>query len=78
MSSEFTNNPRGLQALNVSASFTALAFFIVCLRLYTRFFVVRCPGAEDYGIIIAMISTIGFTICIGFRTYTIHLLEALV
>ena len=53
---ELAHNPRGQQAVVISTVFTALAFVIVALRLYTRFFLVRSPGVEDYGIILAMVS----------------------
>jgi hypothetical protein len=56
MHSDLHHNPRGRQAVVVSATFTALAFIIVSLRLYTRFFLVRCPGVEDYGVTLAMVS----------------------
>jgi hypothetical protein len=49
------NNPRGMQAIDVSAAFTGIAAITVVLRLYTRFFLVRCPGIEDYMIILAMV-----------------------
>jgi hypothetical protein len=48
-------NPRGRQAVEISVAFTALATIIVALRLYARFFVVRCAGIEDYGIVLAMV-----------------------
>jgi hypothetical protein len=48
-------NPRGRQAVEISVAFTALATVIVALRLYARFFVVRCAGIEDYGIVLAMV-----------------------
>lgn len=53
---DLDHNPRGRQAVIVSSVFTALAFVIVALRLYARFFLVRSPGIEDYGIILAMVS----------------------
>lgn len=49
------HNPRGRQAIVISSVFTVLAFVIVVLRLYARFFLVRSPGVEDYGIILAMV-----------------------
>jgi len=49
------DNPRGRQAVEVSTVFTVLAAITVGLRLYTRFFLVRCPGIEDYGIVLAMV-----------------------
>lgn len=57
MRSSLDHNPRGRQAVEVSAVFTALAFIVVSLRLYTRFFLVRNPGVEDYGVTLAMVST---------------------
>jgi hypothetical protein len=51
----FPGNPRGRQAVEISVAFTALAFVILALRLYTRFFIVRCAGIEDYGIVLAMV-----------------------
>ncbi|KAH3919270.1 hypothetical protein HBI56_101940 [Parastagonospora nodorum] len=62
-----SQNPRGRQAVEISSAFTALAFFTVALRLYARFFLVRCAGLEDYGIVLAMICSIGLTIAIGFQ-----------
>jgi hypothetical protein len=49
-------NPRGSQAVETSIAFTCLAFVVVVLRLYARFFLVRCAGFEDYGIVLAMVS----------------------
>ncbi|KAH7068725.1 hypothetical protein FB567DRAFT_249000 [Paraphoma chrysanthemicola] len=62
-----SDNPRGRQAVEISAAFTGIAGVIVALRLYTRFFLVRCPGIEDYGIVLAMICSIGLTITIAFQ-----------
>lgn len=56
MHSDLDHNPRGRQAVVISAVFTALAFVIVSLRLYTRLFLVRSPGVEDYGVTLAMVS----------------------
>ncbi|KAF3049938.1 hypothetical protein E8E11_009937 [Didymella keratinophila] len=67
MHSDLDHNPRGRQAVVVSATFTTLAFIIVSLRLYTRFFLVRSPGVEDYGVTLAMVCSIGLTICIGYQ-----------
>jgi hypothetical protein len=64
----YKNNPRGEQAVNVSSAFTGIALVIVALRIYTRFFIVRYAGVEDYMIIAAMACSLGLTICIGFRT----------
>jgi hypothetical protein len=50
-----SENPRGRQALEISVAFTVLAFIVVALRLYARFFLVRCAGLEDYGIVLAMV-----------------------
>jgi hypothetical protein len=49
------DNPRGRQAVEISVAFTVLAFVVVALRLYARFFLVRCAGLEDYGIVLAMV-----------------------
>lgn len=46
----------GLKTVIISAIFTALAFVIVSLRLYTRLRVVRTPGAEDAIILAALVS----------------------
>ncbi|KAK7186798.1 hypothetical protein DPSP01_001148 [Paraphaeosphaeria sporulosa] len=59
------NNPRGNQAVGVSSAFTALATLTVLLRLYTRFSLVKCAGLEDYFITLAMLCSIGLTVCIG-------------
>jgi hypothetical protein len=50
-------NSRGRQAIEISAAFSALACIVVALRLYARFFLVRCAGLEDYGIVLAMVGT---------------------
>jgi hypothetical protein len=48
-------NPRGQQAVNISVAFTVLATITVVLRLWTRFFIVRFPGIEDYFITLATV-----------------------
>ncbi|CAN9239456.1 unnamed protein product [Alternaria alternata] len=65
MAGSLSDNPRGRQAVEISTVFTGLAFIVVCLRLYTRFFLIRCVGIEDAGIALAMLCSIGLTICIG-------------
>ena len=40
-------NPRGLQAVQVSAVFSAVALIVLVLRVYTRVFIVRHFGVED-------------------------------
>src|SRR5436853_498013 len=40
------------QVIAISLSFTCTATFIVLLRLYTRFVVVRSPGLDDCGFLI--------------------------
>ncbi|KAF9692270.1 hypothetical protein EKO04_009802 [Ascochyta lentis] len=67
MSSDLDHNPRGRTAFIISTVFTALAFCFVTLRLYVRFFLVRNPGVEDYGVSLAMLCSIGLTMCIGFQ-----------
>ena len=49
------SNPRGNLATIVASFHAGLAFFFVALRLYTRFFLVRSPGIEDYIIIVALV-----------------------
>ncbi|KAL6703682.1 hypothetical protein ACN47E_009456 [Coniothyrium glycines] len=61
------NNPRGTQAVAISSAFTGLSTIAVVLRLYTRFFLIKCPGLEDYMILIAMLSCIGLTVCIALQ-----------
>ncbi|KAF1974689.1 hypothetical protein BU23DRAFT_530988 [Bimuria novae-zelandiae CBS 107.79] len=58
-------NARGEQSITVSAVFTVFAFLFVMLRMYTRLFMVRAIGVEDYCIVASMIFSIGFTTCIG-------------
>ena len=50
------DNPRGRQAIEISSVFTGLALIVVALRLYTRFFIIRCAGLEDFGTGLAMVS----------------------
>ncbi|KAL1651842.1 hypothetical protein SLS61_005213 [Didymella pomorum] len=61
------DNPRGKQALDVSVAFTVLATISVSLRLYTRWFIVRAPGIEDYLIAVATICSILLTIAIAYQ-----------
>ncbi|KAF2874427.1 hypothetical protein BDV95DRAFT_566165 [Massariosphaeria phaeospora] len=61
------HNPRGRQAVDISGAFTGIAAITVLLRLYTRFFVVRRPGIEDYFITLAMLCSVGLTICIAIQ-----------
>ncbi|KAF2440210.1 hypothetical protein P171DRAFT_369338 [Karstenula rhodostoma CBS 690.94] len=58
-------NSRSDQAVGVSSAFTTIATLTVLLRLYTRFSIVKCAGLEDYLIILAMLFSIGLTVCIG-------------
>jgi hypothetical protein len=67
MAGSLSDNPRGKQAVQISSVFTGLALVIVILRLYTRFFLIRCVGIEDAGIALAMLCSIGLTIAIGVR-----------
>ncbi|KAI0571368.1 hypothetical protein Ptr902_00895 [Pyrenophora tritici-repentis] len=67
MAGSLSGNPRGEQAVELSSAFTAVAFTIVCLRLYTRIYIIRCAGIEDFGIAVAMFCSIGLTICIGIQ-----------
>jgi hypothetical protein len=41
--------------VEISSAFTCIAFVIVTLRLYTRFYLIRCAGLEDFGIALAMV-----------------------
>lgn len=51
-----SNNPRGRQAADISAAFTGISGVVVVLRLYTRFFLIRYAGIEDYLVALAMVS----------------------
>ncbi|KAF2197508.1 hypothetical protein GQ43DRAFT_402891 [Delitschia confertaspora ATCC 74209] len=59
----------GKTAVCISTTFTTLAGIIVLLRIYTRFFLVRCAGIEDYAIIFAMLCSIGLTIAIATQAH---------
>jgi hypothetical protein len=48
-------NARGHESLNISAAFSGLAALVVLLRLYTRCFVVRSLGVEDYFICLSLV-----------------------
>ena len=48
-------SPRGKLALTLSSIFSALALTAVLMRLYTRFWVIRFPGIEDYCITLSMV-----------------------
>jgi hypothetical protein len=49
------HNTRGRQAVILSSVFSAFATFTVVLRLYTRLYIIRCPGVEDYFVSIALV-----------------------
>ncbi|KAF9889398.1 hypothetical protein FE257_007299 [Aspergillus nanangensis] len=51
---------RGREALAVSAVFTSLATFFTMLRIYTRVFLVKQIGADDWTIIISLIFSWAF------------------
>ncbi|KAI9372901.1 hypothetical protein BJX61DRAFT_542266 [Aspergillus egyptiacus] len=46
--------PRGRQALAVSAVFTCLATFLTAVRIYTRAFMVKQMGLDDWTIIVSL------------------------
>ncbi|KAK4444147.1 hypothetical protein QBC34DRAFT_188086 [Podospora aff. communis PSN243] len=48
--------------VGVSVAFASLSTLIVALRLYTRYFVVRSPGADDITIALAQVLSIGLSI----------------
>lgn len=49
---------------------TALAGLFIVLRVISRFFVVRSPGAEDWTILGAMALSVGLNISIDLRMST--------
>ncbi|KAJ5923217.1 hypothetical protein N7454_008462 [Penicillium verhagenii] len=51
---------RGREALAVSTVFTSLATILVCIRIYTRAFMVKQMGKDDYAILIALAFSWGF------------------
>ncbi|EAU33640.1 conserved hypothetical protein [Aspergillus terreus NIH2624] len=52
--------PRGQHALTVSAVFTSLATFFTILRIYTRAFIVKQMGADDWTILVSLVFTWAF------------------
>lgn len=54
---------RGRGALAVSTVFTCLATALVLIRIYTRTVMVKQMGADDYAILIALVSAFDSTIC---------------
>ncbi|KAF1982026.1 hypothetical protein K402DRAFT_424873 [Aulographum hederae CBS 113979] len=74
------SNPRGTATAAICITFTAVAFVILSLRVYTRLFVIRNLGSEDYVAILATCFSIAFTtlVCIqvdhglGRHADTIH------
>jgi hypothetical protein len=57
---------RGKQALAVSAVFTSLATFVVLVRIYTRAFMVKQMGADDYAIAVSLVfSWVFFGLFVG-------------
>lgn len=60
------STPRGRQALAVSIVFTTLATFITAARIYTRAFLVKQMGADDYVILVSLaFSWIFFGLLVG-------------
>jgi hypothetical protein len=60
------STPRGRQALAVSIVFTVLATVITTVRLYTRAFLVKQMGADDYVILVSLaFSWIFFGLMVG-------------
>lgn len=47
---------RGNSVLIVTIVFSALAFVVTCLRLYTRFKITCSPGIDDILIVVALVS----------------------
>jgi hypothetical protein len=47
---------RGREALSVSIAFTTLATVFTFIRIYTRTFLVKQMGADDWTIIVALVS----------------------
>ncbi|KAJ5661967.1 uncharacterized protein N7477_009583 [Penicillium maclennaniae] len=57
---------RGLGALAVSAVFTSLATMVVLIRVYTRAFMVKQMGADDYAILASLVfSWVFFGLFVG-------------
>ena len=52
----------------ISIAFVVVSTIIVALRLYTRFLVIRSPGADDATIAVAQVFSIGVTIATILRT----------
>jgi hypothetical protein len=60
------SSPRGREALAASIVFTVLATFITAIRMYTRAFLVKQMGADDYVIMISLLfSWIFFGLMVG-------------
>ena len=49
------SNPRGEQSIAIAAAFAAIAIVVVVLRIYTRLYMVRATGIEDYFIVAATV-----------------------
>jgi len=62
-----TRDNRGSVTIAVQTLFTVLAFIVVFLRVYTRFFLIRSPGPEDYTIILSMTCSILLTMGYGIQ-----------
>ncbi|KAM7198978.1 hypothetical protein V8F33_004715 [Rhypophila sp. PSN 637] len=49
-----------VKAVVTNVIFTCLSFFFVCFRLYTRAFMIKNIGADDYLILFSMVASIAF------------------
>lgn len=47
--------PGGREALSLSIAFTTLATVFTIIRVYTRIFLVKQMGADDWAIIVALV-----------------------
>jgi hypothetical protein len=56
--SGYPKPPRGqaLATMSVSACFWILAMIALCLRLWTRAFIVRCVGIDDWLMLVTVVS----------------------
>jgi hypothetical protein len=58
---------RGTQAVVIVTVVTALAGLFIFLRVISRFIVVQSPGAEDYTILLAMLTSIGLAVLVDLQ-----------
>ncbi|KAH7006906.1 hypothetical protein EDB80DRAFT_880430 [Ilyonectria destructans] len=58
------DNPRGHEAVRISAAITVVGNLVVISRLYTRLWITQKPGVDDLCVAVAMLFSTAFTVLV--------------